>query len=620
MPQTIKLLFRFASPGLRRKFLFLESLALLSALVDTLAFGSLYPLLEVLTSYNSTKNSTPIRIAKDVYGVQHQGQLELSIGLTIIGLFVVSSVVGLILTWQEAAFTAAFEEDVAVRMFQDYMEVPYLDHVSSSSSDQVRNTHVLPSEISQNGILSVILLTQNALVIFFLVVLIAVVSPLAVLGSVIYFGLAILLYFRFISPRSLRAGRASVPAAGTCIRIIQEGFGGLKAFRSANATQTVSRAFKVKRHEYAGLRFRLILYSQLPQYYLQSAMIGGVVLFVTIVSLTHTKNETDLIGIVIAAFIRLFPALYQVLNCASKLRNSQGAIEELYNEALRMSNHGGNLASGHRRKWQAVVRPAIRNEVESVGVAPKKIEWAREIKFNEVSFKYPNSEDLALERVSFGIARGAFVGIVGPSGAGKTTIVDMILGLFLPDAGSIRVDDRDLTADDVSEWRKLVAYVPQDVFLLDATVRENVGFAEDIDEIDDDRVWEALRRAQLDKDISSTQAGLDMRLGERGVRLSGGQRQRVGIARALYRNPEILVLDEATSSLDVITEAAVTETIEGLGRDLTRIVVAHRLSTVRSCDQLLLMKDGRVVGDGDFSSLRSDNAFFRSMADLARID
>jgi ABC-type multidrug transport system fused ATPase/permease subunit len=613
MVNTVKLLFRLTSPGLRRKFLFVEGLALLSALVDTLAFGSLYPLLEVLTSYNTSRNSLPIRIARDVYGVQTQGQLEIRIGLTIVGIFIVSSVVGLILTWKQAAFAAKMEEDVAIHMFQEYMEVPYLDHVSSNSSDQVRNTQVLPSEISQNGILSIILLTQNVLVILFLVILIAVVSPVAVLGSVIYFGFAILMFFRVISPRSLRAGRASVPAAGACIRIIQEGFGGLKAFRSANATRTVSRAFNIKRHEYAQLRFRLILYSQLPQYYLQSAMIGGVVLFVAIVAFTHTRNQTDLIGIVIAAFIRLFPALYQVLNCTSKLRNSQGAIEELYGASLRMTRQG-DLSRQGRRKG-VLTRSAI--QVEK---APEKIEWANAIIFNDVSFNYPNSAKYALQQVTFSISRGAFVGIVGPSGAGKTTIVDMILGLFLPDSGSIRLDDRDLTAADIPAWRKLVGYVPQDVFLLDASVRENIGFGEEINEIDDDRVWEALHRAQLGEEISSIQAGLNTTLGERGVRLSGGQRQRIGIARALYRNPEVLVLDEATSSLDVVTEAAVTKTIEDLGGDLTRIVVAHRLSTVRSCNQLLLMNNGRVEGHGDFSSLRSNNAFFRNMADLARID
>ena len=588
--------------------------------MDTLAFGSLYPLLEILTSYNSTKNTLPVRTAREIFGVENRGQLELRVGLLIVGIFVVSSVIGLILTREESLFAAALEEDLAVHMFQEYMEVPYLDHLSDSSSNQVRNSHILPTDISQNGALPVVVLTQNSLVILFLVILIAVISPAAVLGSTVYFGLALLLFIRVISPRASRAGRSGVQASGACVRTIQEGFGGLKAFRSADATRTVSQALKVKQHEYARLRFRMLLYSQLPQYYLQSAMIGGIVVFVCILSLSHARNETDLIGIIVVAFIRLFPSLYQTLNCTSKLRNSQGAIEELHNEMLRMTMARMTPRTRQTRKEKIDLRPAKQPEVESPELASKKIEWARNIAFSNVGFKYPNSTELALENVSFEIARGSFVGIVGPSGAGKTTIVDMILGLFLPDSGSIRIDGRELIAEEIAAWRRLVAYVPQEVFLLDASVRENVAFGVKADLIDDNKVWEVLRQAQLDKETSAIETGLDTRLGERGIRLSGGQRQRIGIARGLYRDPEILVLDEATSSLDVVTEAAVTKTVMGLGRDLTRVVVAHRLSTVRDCDELLLMKDGRVAGMGAFSSLRSDNEFFRNMADLARID
>ena len=250
----------------------------------------------------------------------------------------------------------------------------------------------------------------------------------------------------------------------------------------------------------------------------------------------------------------------------------------------------------------------------------KPLPWHRQIAFRSVSFTYPNSDLPALHDVSFTIKKGSFVGIIGPSGAGKSTIIDMILGLFAGQAGGVYVDDVPLMGDAVANWRRGVGYVPQDVYLFDGSVRENVAFGLRASAIDDVLVWDALNRAQLGEEVRALPQELSTLLGEKGIRLSGGQRQRIGIARALYRRPTILILDEATSALDVVTEAAVTKTVEQLNRDLTRIVVAHRLSTVHRCDDLLLIKDGRLVGHGTFRDLRRDNVLFRELTDLARIE
>jgi ABC-type multidrug transport system fused ATPase/permease subunit len=224
-----------------------------------------------------------------------------------------------------------------------------------------------------------------------------------------------------------------------------------------------------------------------------------------------------------------------------------------------------------------------------------------------------------LRDLTASITRGEFVGIVGPSGAGKSTIVDMLLGLFDPDIGEIQIGSHRLGAHNVEAWRRAVGYVPQEVFLMDDMVSRNVALGSG-DSIDEARVWAALERSQLLAFVEELPERLDTRLGERGVRLSGGQRQRIGIARALYANPDVLVLDEATASLDVKTEEAITATIDQLGEGLTRIVIAHRLSTIKHCDRILVIRNGRLMAEGPFDMLRESDEMFQEMASLATLE
>jgi ATP-binding cassette subfamily C protein len=235
-----------------------------------------------------------------------------------------------------------------------------------------------------------------------------------------------------------------------------------------------------------------------------------------------------------------------------------------------------------------------------------------------VSFRYEGTRRLVLEDVSLTVQRGESVAIVGTSGAGKSTLVDLILGLHRPQQGVIRVDGVNI-ADDVEGWQRQIGLVPQEVYLLDASLRENVAFGIPDDEIDDDRVTTAIRRAQLEQFVVGLPEGLATETGERGVRLSGGQRQRLGIARAFYTDPQVLVLDEATSALDNATEAELSSMIAELHGTLTMIVIAHRLSTVKNCDRVFLLEHGRLSASGTFEQLLATSPAFARLAELARL-
>jgi len=520
----------------------------------------------------------------------------------------------------QCQLAADTEEEVSTDMFTQYMSATYLDHISHNSAQLLRNTSWLPLEVATMGVLPTLQLTQNAAVIIFLLVLVSIASPLVVVVSLAYFSVAIYIYTRAISSKTRIGSRQVVEENGKSIQIIQEGFGGMKEFQVSNATSVVTEKLRAKKAEIARIRYRLILYAQLPQYYLQSVMIGGIALFVIVVFIARPVDPTALIGLVVAASLRLLPALFNSLNSIGKIRSIQGNLEELERESRRV-RAASRESDGTLTPSNAAATFAVRGgDIEDETPVVKPLPWHREIAFRSVSFTYPNSDLPALHDVSFTIKKGSFVGIIGPSGAGKSTIIDMILGLFAGQAGGVYVDDVPLMGDAVVNWRRGVGYVPQDVYLFDGSVRENVAFGLRASAIDDVLVWDALNRAQLGEEVRAFPQELSTLLGEKGIRLSGGQRQRIGIARALYRRPTILILDEATSALDVATEAAVTKTVEQLNRDLTRIVVAHRLSTVHRCDDLLLLKDGRLVGHGTFRDLRRDNVLFRELTDLARIE
>ena len=250
--------------------------------------------------------------------------------------------------------------------------------------------------------------------------------------------------------------------------------------------------------------------------------------------------------------------------------------------------------------------------MSAAGVAPAPLSFKSTIRFEDLSFDYPGGRGAALHDVTLEIPRGAWVAFVGSSGAGKTTLANVLLGLLQPTSGRLLVDEVDIRANPRA-WQDHLGYIPQDIYLIDDTIRRNVAFGIPDDEIDNDEIWRALESAQLASFVRGLDAKLDATVGERGIRISAGQRQRIGIARALYHDPDVLLLDEATSALDNETERLFAQAIESLAHKKTIIIIAHRLTTVRDCDVIYLMDRGRVIASGSFDEAAGHPAHFRAV-------
>ena len=384
---------------------------------------------------------------------------------------------------------------------------------------------------------------------------------------------------RVTHQRLLRWGAARQLHEGLRLQHLQEGLGGAKEVKLLGREQE----FLAHYHQHnlgnaqVGQRYQTL--QQFPRLGLELLAVGGLAALVMVMVAQNKPLDALLptLAVFAAAAFRVLPSANRAMMAVQNVRYALPAI---------------NVLHGELRVLKSAEEPA----------AARQLEFREYLALDNVSFCYPSSDRPALQGISLTVLRGTTMGFIGESGAGKSTLVDIILGLLHPGGGAVRVDGVDIRTN-LRGWQDRVGYVPQTIFLTDDTLRRNVAFGLADDQINEHSVWSAVRAAQLEEFINSLPQGLDTMVGERGVRLSGGQLQRIGIARALYHDPSVLVLDEATSSLDTQTERGVLDAVRKLHGEKTIIIVAHRMSTVEDCDQLFRLEDGRVVSQGNVESM-----------------
>lgn len=465
-------------------------------------------------------------------------------------------------------------KELSCKVMNSYLEQDYFFHVKNNSADLIRNVYN-DTNMFYVAVLNVIQLISELCTITAIGVYLFVKDGMLTLGIGVIVGSFTFFFMRFYKNRLKHMGEEYRRLYAGIVKCMQQSFGGIKEIKIANREKFFGDEFDSINYDLAKNQKDNALLNSIPKPVMEAACIGSLMIIVIIKAAAGDISAAfaTTLGVFAMGAMRLLPSVNKISSYISTLLYSRAFVESVFTERQRM------LAIAKRKSEENTI---------------SEITFDKNISVEELSFAYDEGEENVIDDVSFEIWKNTSVAFIGPSGAGKTTMVDIMLGVLKPQKGAVKVDGSNI-ADCMDAWHKKVGYIPQNIYLMDESLRKNIAFGVPEDEIDDEKVWKVLREAQLESVVKEMDEKLDTVIGEMGVRLSGGQRQRIGIARALYRDPEILVLDEATSALDTETEKAVMEAIDSLHGRMTLIIIAHRLSTIKNCDVVYEVKEGKVT-------------------------
>ena len=573
----MKLFFRIFSiftPHELRYCAFLVVVMLLGAVLEAVGIGAILPLISLMGQPDFLTRHADIAAYAERVGVTTHTGLIMGLAGLLIVLYILKN---LYLAWQlrlQIDFSLSNQIHFSKELMANYLAKPYLFHLNHNTAVLLRNVNSSGIVIFSNILIPAFqLLTEIVTALTIWLVLIAAdpftaIIVAGVMGGMIY---VLLRSFR----RSMeKTGQIQNAFAARYIRSVNQGLGAIKETKIMRKEEYFLREFEENYEQYGAANRRYLFLSQLPRMIIETLVVCALLLLIIgKLAVGYAPSEiVPLLGVLALAAFRLMPSANRIVNLSNGIKFQLPLFDELYRELIAIKSR-----KYHHRKLK-------------IADVPPPLSFTKEIHVEHLGFSYPAGEEV-LTDVNFSVPKGSFVGIVGPSGAGKTTFVDILLGLFLPTHGKITVDGVDIRRE-LRAWQANIAYVPQSIYLIDATIRENVALGEASDEIDDARVHKALAMAELDAFVNAQPRGIETMVGERGIKLSGGQRQRIGIARALYQRPAVLVLDEATSALDNETERGITDTILKLKGRITILSIAHRASTPAECDFKVRFEDG----------------------------
>ena len=570
---TNKLLWSLLQPMEQRALGGLFALMLVGTLLETLSVGLLIPVLSVLTSTSSN--------IKFPFGTLHT-DLDRStmIWIVVIGVlivYVLKNVFLAVSVWIQRGFLTRLTARFGSQILKSYILQPFSFHLKKNSSTLIRNTQDA-SVLVAGGIEPMLTLVSEGLIASALFLVLIVVEPLGTIVVVATLVLATMLFHRISDSKLQRWGTLRQFEKGKIIQTIQQSLGAVKDIQVLNRENWFISEHNRHQEQDGRLLRKIITIQSLPRLWLEVMAIGGLtgLIGVMLSSGNEASEIVPVVGLFAATAFRVSPSINKIVGSKQQLKVSRAAIETIYSD-LQLPTR--NVSTAH----------AAQLSFENIEVG-------------NLVFSYEGIDTPVLSNVNVRVHNGEAVGFVGQSGSGKSTLIDIMLGLLDAKSGSVKVNGLDI--DEVKQsWQKQIGYIPQAIFLMDDSLRRNIAIGIADSDIDEAAVREALKSAQLEDFVTSLPEGLDTVVGERGVRLSGGQRQRIGIARALYHRPSVLVLDEATSSLDTETEHGVMQAVRALQGDKTVLIVAHRLSTVEYCDRLYRLDAGRIVDEGKFEEV-----------------
>ena len=555
-----------------RKLPFILLGMLIGCMFEVVGLGLVIPLMDVIT--NPSEGKVVTLLDRYYPTLSSDSVIFLTIAL-FASFYVLKGIYIVFLVKISASFSYSVKANINDQLMHKYIKGPYEFHLKNNSSQLIRNITTESTLLVSNTLNPIITISTEIIVMLAIVTFLMLIEPLGTLIIVSLLFVFSLAFQRLIKNIITDLGETRQHADGLIVQAAQESIGGIKDIKVLSREHAFFERFSKYNKLSSVASSQQFMWQQIPRIYLE--IVGVIALSVLLLFLTiSAQNPLEAIptlGVFALAAFRILPSANRILSALNALRFSSSVVRNIEEQLNAVSPLPVQAKNENTTSYSA--------------------SFSKNIEIQHLSYRYPDSESPSLRDISLSIRKGESIGIIGKSGAGKSTFVDIVLGLLVPVSGSIVVDGTNIN-DNLRDWQQKIGYVQQDIFLLDESIRENIAFGLREDEIDDERVLQVVIEAQLNELVASLPDGLNTQLGERGVRLSGGQKQKIGIARALYRKSSILVLDEATSALDSATEREIVSTIKNLKGDKTTIIITHRRSTLKYCDRIVELNNGSI--------------------------
>jgi ABC-type bacteriocin/lantibiotic exporter with double-glycine peptidase domain len=571
---------QFFTKKRKLQFLFLFLIMLLASIAELVSIAAIFPFLAAISNPNKIIKTEYFEFFFKITHINKNHEILLFITILFIIIILVSGILRIFLLWYQTRLSYSIGSDLSYEIYKRTLYQPYAVHISRNSSEIISGISNKAVSIISITLMPVLTILSSLLFVIIITSFLIFLNPFIALTSIFGFGLIYFFIIQLTKKKLQSEGMRISKESNQVIKALQEGLGGIRDVLIDGTQEIYCSVYKSADLPLRNAQATVSIIGNIPRFIVEAL---GMVLIALIAYFVSTNNNEisviPMLGSLALGAQRLLPILQQAYSSWATMKGGHATLMDTID----------------------LLKQPLSNNSNFLEIKP--LSFNSKIILKNIKFKYTNDGPIILKGIDLEIIKGMKVGFIGETGSGKSTILDIIMGLLEPTEGYMQIDNQIINLETQNSWQKHIAHVPQSIFLSDATISENIAFGVPSSLIDINRVKIAADQAQISEAIEIWKLGFNTRVGERGVRLSGGQRQRIGIARALYKNSDVIVFDEATSSLDTNTENNVINAIEKLSKDLTIIIVAHRLSTLKGCDIIFEVKDGQIIRSGNYNQI-----------------